>query len=73
MYHIDEIAADPHFAIRQMIVEVEQPGCDTPVSIAGVPIHMTETPGSIRRRAPLPGEDSEEIPRTINCAPSEIA
>jgi formyl-CoA transferase len=34
---------------------------------------MTETPGSIRRRAPLLGEDTEEILRTIGCGPSEIA
>jgi crotonobetainyl-CoA:carnitine CoA-transferase CaiB-like acyl-CoA transferase len=73
VYHIDEIAEDPHFAIREMIVEVEHPGCDTPVTIAGVPIRMTETPGSIRRRAPLLGEDSDEILRAINCAPGEIA
>jgi formyl-CoA transferase len=34
---------------------------------------MTETPGSIRRRAPLLGEDTEEILRTIGCAPGDIA
>jgi crotonobetainyl-CoA:carnitine CoA-transferase CaiB-like acyl-CoA transferase len=73
VYHIDEIAEDSHFAIREMIVEVEQPGCDTPVTIAGVPIRMTETPGSVRRRAPLLGEDSDDILRAINCAPAEIA
>ena len=73
VYHIDEIAIDPHFAIREMIVEVEQPGCDTPVTIAGVPIRMTETPGSIRRRAPLLGEDTEEILRAIGCDPGDIA
>jgi crotonobetainyl-CoA:carnitine CoA-transferase CaiB-like acyl-CoA transferase len=73
VYHIDEIAEDPHFAIREMIVEVEQPGCDTPVTIAGVPIRMTETPGSVRRRAPLLGEHSDDILRAINCAPAEIA
>lgn len=73
VYHIDEIAADPHFAVREMIVEVEQPGCATPVTIAGVPIRMTETPGSVRRRAPLLGEDSDDILRTIGLAPGEIA
>ncbi|MGY3587554.1 crotonobetainyl-CoA:carnitine CoA-transferase CaiB-like acyl-CoA transferase [Bradyrhizobium sp. USDA 4341] len=72
VYHIDEIVKDPHFAIREMIVEVEQPGCDTPVTIAGIPIRLTETPGSIRRRAPMLGEDTEEILRTIGCVPGEI-
>lgn len=73
VYHIDEIAKDPHFAIREMIVEVEQPGCNTPVTIAGIPIRMTGTPGSVRRRAPLLGEDTEDILRAIGCMPSEIA
>ncbi|WP_315830922.1 CoA transferase [Bradyrhizobium prioriisuperbiae] len=73
VYHIDEIAGDPHFAVREMIVEVEQPGCATPVTIAGVPIRMTETPGAVRRRAPLLGEDSDEVLRAIGFAPGEIA
>jgi len=38
-----------------MIVAVEEPGHE-PVRIAGVPIKMTATPGSVRRRAPLLGE-----------------
>lgn len=73
VYHMDEIAADPHFAIREMIVEVEQPGCPEPVSIAGIPICMTETPGSVRRRAPLLGEDSIDILRDLGCDEGEIS
>jgi crotonobetainyl-CoA:carnitine CoA-transferase CaiB-like acyl-CoA transferase len=52
---IADIEADPHFAAREMIVDVEQPGA-APVRIAGVPIKMTRTPGAVRRRAPLLGE-----------------
>jgi len=73
VYRIDEIAEDPHFAIREMIVEVEQPGCPTPISIAGVPVRMTGTPGGVRHRAPLAGENSEEILRSIGCSADEIA
>jgi crotonobetainyl-CoA:carnitine CoA-transferase CaiB-like acyl-CoA transferase len=58
---IDDIIADPHFAARDMLVEVDQPGCNEPVMIAGVPIKMTETPGGVRRRAPILGEDTNEI------------
>lgn len=54
---IAEIMADPHFAARQMIVDVEQPGA-APIQIAGVPIKMTETPGGVMRRSPLLGEDT---------------
>ncbi len=73
VYHIDEIAADPHFAVREMLVAVEHPGCADTTTIAGVPIRMTETPGSIRRRAPLLGEDSADILRGLGCDDGEIA
>ena len=57
---IDEIAQDPHFAAREMIVEVEQPGSSTPLQIAGVPIKMTETPGKVVSRGPYLGEHNKE-------------
>jgi crotonobetainyl-CoA:carnitine CoA-transferase CaiB-like acyl-CoA transferase len=53
--NIAEIELDPHFAAREMIVEVEQPG-SSPIRIAGVPIKMTRTPGRVGQRAPLLGE-----------------
>jgi crotonobetainyl-CoA:carnitine CoA-transferase CaiB-like acyl-CoA transferase len=55
--NIADIVSDPHFAAREMIVPVEQPGAD-PVRIAGVPVKMTVTPGGVHRRAPLLGEDT---------------
>ena len=55
--NIADIAVDPHYAVREMLVPVEQPGSD-PIRIAGVPIKMSETPGGVRRRAPLLGEDT---------------
>lgn len=70
--YVEEIAADPHFAIRDMIVAVEQPGCANPVTIAGIPIRMTDTPGSVRRRAPLLGEDSGDILRALGYDEAQI-
>lgn len=57
-----EIIADPHFAAREMIVEVEQPGC-APLRIAGVPIKLTETPGRVTQRSPYLGEHTEQYMR----------
>lgn len=56
-----DIFDDPHYRIREMIVDVEHPGCATPVQIAGVPIKMSATPGAVRRRAPLLGEHTDEV------------
>ena len=61
VYKIDEIYADPHFAVRDMLAEVENPGSTTPVRIAGIPVHMTETPGTIRSRPPLLGEHTDSV------------
>jgi crotonobetainyl-CoA:carnitine CoA-transferase CaiB-like acyl-CoA transferase len=61
IYDVADIFADPHFRIRGMLVDVEQPGSATPVKVAGVPIKMSRTPGGVRRRAPLLGEHTREI------------
>jgi crotonobetainyl-CoA:carnitine CoA-transferase CaiB-like acyl-CoA transferase len=69
--NIAEIVDDPHFAARQMIVEVEQPGAAS-VKVAGVPIKMTATPGGVRRRSPLLGEDTRARLRDIGLSDREI-
>jgi crotonobetainyl-CoA:carnitine CoA-transferase CaiB-like acyl-CoA transferase len=71
--NIAEIVRDPHFAVRQMIVPVEQPGSAAPILVAGVPIKMTLTPGAVRRRAPLLGEDTIARLREAGLNEEEIA
>lgn len=61
IYDVADIFADPHFALREMLIEVEQPGSATPVKVAGVPIKMSLTPGRVRHRAPLLGEHTRQI------------
>jgi crotonobetainyl-CoA:carnitine CoA-transferase CaiB-like acyl-CoA transferase len=68
---IAEIVADPHFAAREMIVDVEQPG-GAPIQIAGVPIKMTETPGGVMRRSPLLGEDTRARLRELGLSDDEV-
>jgi crotonobetainyl-CoA:carnitine CoA-transferase CaiB-like acyl-CoA transferase len=71
--NIAEIANDPHFSVREMIVPVEQPGAAAPVRVAGVPIKMTRTPGGVRRRAPFLGEDTMVRLREAGLNEDEIA
>ncbi|MGO4325938.1 CaiB/BaiF CoA transferase family protein [Cupriavidus sp. 2TAF22] len=61
VYTSAEVFEDPHYRVREMLVEVEQPGSASPVSIAGVPIKLSATPGAVRRRAPLLGEHTQDI------------
>lgn len=55
------IAADPHTAARQMLVDVEHPSGDAIATLAGQPIKMTATPTGVRRRPPRLGEHQREI------------
>jgi crotonobetainyl-CoA:carnitine CoA-transferase CaiB-like acyl-CoA transferase len=52
-----DIFSDEHVRLREMLVEVEQPGSDTPVTIAGSPIKFSRTPSRVRGRGPKLGED----------------
>ncbi|WP_155301132.1 CaiB/BaiF CoA transferase family protein [Cupriavidus necator] len=61
VYTSAEIFEDEHYRVRDMLVDVDQPGSAVPVKIAGVPIKLSSTPGSIRQRAPMLGEHTEEI------------
>jgi crotonobetainyl-CoA:carnitine CoA-transferase CaiB-like acyl-CoA transferase len=68
---IGDIMEDPHFRIRDMLVDVENPGT-SPITIAGVPIKMTDTPGRIARRAPLLGEHTREILREAGLTDDQV-
>jgi len=56
-----DIFEDPHPRVREMLVEVEQPGNNPPLVIAGCPIKLTGTPSGIYARPPRLGEHTEEI------------
>lgn len=64
-----DIFNDPHTEVRNMLVEVEQPGNNEPVILAGCPIKFTETPSGIYRRPPKLGEHTEEILAEAGLAP----
>jgi crotonobetainyl-CoA:carnitine CoA-transferase CaiB-like acyl-CoA transferase len=59
--NVAEIEADPHVRAREMIVEVDQPGSQRPVRIAGSPLKFTLTPSGVRRRAPRLDEDRAAV------------
>ncbi|AOH87187.1 formyl-CoA transferase (plasmid) [Sphingomonas panacis] len=69
--NIADIEGDPHFASRDMIVSVDEPG-QTPLRVAGVPIKMTETPGAVHRRAPFLGEHTRDRLREAGLSDDEI-
>ena len=58
--NIEQVIAEPQVQERQMVTSFDQPRAGN-VSIAGLPIKFSETPGSVRRHSPMLGEHTEEI------------
>lgn len=58
--NIERIINDPQVKARDMIVEVEHPIAGH-LKMPGVPVKLSDTPGSVRTPAPLLGHDVNEI------------
>ncbi len=73
VFDVSDIAEDEHFRLREMVVKLDHPGIEGKIAVAGIPIRLSETPGSIRRRAPLLGEDTDAVLATLGVGAGEIA
>ena len=60
IYNMEQVYRDPQVLAREMLVDTEDPVLGTIHNI-GVPVKLSATPGSIRRRAPALGEHSAEV------------
>jgi crotonobetainyl-CoA:carnitine CoA-transferase CaiB-like acyl-CoA transferase len=72
VHDVADIFADPHVRARGMLVEIDHPGLARPVQIAGTPIKMTATPGTVHTRAPLLGEHTNAILTEVGYSAGEI-
>ncbi|MBO0677458.1 CoA transferase [Mycolicibacterium sp. S2-37] len=61
MHTTQDVLEDPHVAAMGYLQRVDFPGAPHPVPITDTPFRMSATPGTIRRRAPLLGEHTDEI------------
>lgn len=57
---VDKVISNEQVVAREMIQEVEHPIAGK-LKMPGVPIKMSETPGSIRTHAPLLGQHTDEL------------
>ncbi len=60
IYDIADIAADPHYRARDLIIDQPLPD-GTPCKVPGIVPKLTTTPGSIRSAAPRLGEHTDAI------------
>jgi formyl-CoA transferase/succinyl-CoA--D-citramalate CoA-transferase len=62
IYTARDIAGDPHYAAREMIVEVPEPAlAGETVPMPGIVPKLSATPGALTRGGPLLGEHNREI------------
>jgi len=57
---VDDLPNDPQVRANDYVTEVEHPQ-HGPTEMVGIPVALSETPGSIRRVAPELGQHTEEI------------
>ncbi|HUZ03601.1 MAG TPA: CoA transferase [Thermomicrobiaceae bacterium] len=69
---IPTIFADPHFAAREDLVEVEDPDFGT-MRLANVVPRLSATPGRIRSTGPAMGAHTDEVLTELGIGPAEIA
>ena len=60
IYNMEQVYSDPQVLAREMLVDTQDPELGTIHNI-GVPVKLSATPGSIRRRAPALGQHSAEV------------
>src|ERR671922_1123476 len=72
VYDVEEMVRDPQINHRQMIVEAEHPTHGR-VRQVGIAIKLSETPGSVRSAAPLPGEHTDLVLKDLGLSAAEIA
>jgi crotonobetainyl-CoA:carnitine CoA-transferase CaiB-like acyl-CoA transferase len=68
---VGQMHGDPQALAREMIVQTEHPTAG-PVKAIGLPIKFSDTPGGVRRSAPLFGQDTREILRDHSFSDAEI-
>jgi len=57
---VARMVADPQVVAREMIIEQEHPTAGK-ITVVGVPVKLSETPGGVHTRAPLLGEHTAEV------------
>jgi crotonobetainyl-CoA:carnitine CoA-transferase CaiB-like acyl-CoA transferase len=71
VYDPEEMVTDPQVQARDMVVDVEHP-VHGKVREFGIPIKLSETPGSVRQAGPYTGEHSDEVLRELGLGAEEI-
>ena len=68
---IGQMLAEPQVAAREMVVEVDHPKAGL-TKVLGMPVKFSDTPCAVTRAAPLLGQHTDEVLRSIGYSGAEI-
>lgn len=71
IYDAADIAEDPHYRYREMLLQEHLPD-GTPVTVPGIVPKLLSTPGALRRRAPVLGEHTLEVLKELGIAEQDV-
>jgi len=71
IYTVADIAADPHYAARGMLDEVQMDDGSL-LAVPGIVPKLSRTPGGHRRNAPQVGQDTDAVLREIGLSAEQI-
>lgn len=72
IYNMADVYADPQVQAREMMVEMDHPTAGRIKNI-GVPVKLSETPGSVRSPSPLLGQHTDDVLSDMGYSEDEIA
>jgi crotonobetainyl-CoA:carnitine CoA-transferase CaiB-like acyl-CoA transferase len=73
LYSPQDVLEDPHVEAMHFLQPMDFPGTSRPAPVIETPFRMSETPGTIRTRAPLLGEHTDEVMATLGYDAAGIA
>ena len=71
IYTVADIATDPHYLARDMILQTVMADGST-LALPGIVPKLSRTPGSHRRNAPEIGQDTDAVLQDIGLTPAQI-